>query len=104
MMNYSLYSIVKKLCGNIEPYGETNHDEEALDNLRGYREDFELLFTDIVDISNKRDSDLYSVKLIGKEAFEILKDIINIMLDDKDIYEYIKEQINEIEVLEDASK
>lgn len=98
-MNYSLYSIVKKIRGDIEPYGETNHDEEALDNLRGYREDFKLLFTDIVDISNKRDSNLYSVKLIGKEAFEILKDIINIMLDDKDIYEYIKEQINEIEEL-----
>ena len=98
-MNYSLYSIVKKLCGNIEPYGETYHDEEALDNLRCYREDFELLFTDIVDISNKRYSDLYSVKLIGEEAFEILKDIINIMLDDKDIYEYIKEQINVIEEL-----
>ena len=47
-----------------------------------------MLFTDIVDISNKRYSDLYSVKLIGEEAFEILKDITNIMLDDKDIYEY----------------
>ena len=58
-----------------------------------------MLFTDIVDISNKRYSDLYSVKLIGEEAFEILKDITNIMLDDKDIYEYIKEQINEIEEL-----
>ena len=45
-MNYSLYSIVKKLCGNIEPYGETYHDEESLDNLRGYSEDFELLFID----------------------------------------------------------
>ena len=99
-MNYSLYSIVKKICGNIEPYGETYHDEKALDNLRCYREDFELLFNDIVDISNKRYSDLYSVKLIGEEAFEILKDITNIMLDDKDIYEYIKEQINEIEVEE----
>ena len=98
-MNYSLYSIVKKIRGNIEPYGETNHDEEALDNLRGYREDLELLFTEIVDISDKRDSYSYSVEMIGKEAFEILKDIINIMLDDKDIYEYIKEQINVIEEL-----
>ena len=99
-MNYSLYSIVKKICGNIEPYGETYHDEEALDNLKCYREDFELLFNDIVDISNKSYSDLYSVKLMGEEAFEILKDITNIMLDDRDIYEYIKEQINEIEVEE----
>ena len=98
-MNYSLYSIVKKIRGNIEPYGETYHDKEALDNLRCYREDFELLFNDIVDISNKRYSDLYSVKLIGEEAFEILKDITNIMLDNKDIYEYIKEQINVMEEL-----
>lgn len=100
-MDYSLYSIVKKIRGDIEPYGETYHDEEALDNLRGYKEDFELLFTDIVDISNKRDSDLYSVQMIGKEAFEILKDITNIMLDNEGIYEYIKEKINEIEVLEE---
>lgn len=98
-MNYSLYSIVKKLCGNIEPYGETYHDEEALDNLRGYSEDFELLFTDIVDISDKRNSYSYSVEMIGKEAFEILKDITNIMLDNEGIYEYIKGQINEIEEL-----
>lgn len=97
-MNYSLYSIVKKIRGNIEPYGETCHDYEALDNLRSYKEDFELLFTEIVDISNNINSYEYSVEIIGKEAFEILKDITNIMLDNKDIYEYIKEQINVIEV------
>ena len=99
-MNYSVYSIVKKIRGNIEPYGETCHDEEALDNLRSYREDFILLFEEIADISNSVDSYLYSVGEIGKEAFEILKDITNIMLDNKDIYEYIKEQINEIEAEE----
>lgn len=97
-MNYSLYSIVKKIRGNIEPYGESYHDKEALDNLRSYREDFILLFIEIADISNSVDSYLYSVGEIGKEAFEILKDITNIMLDNKDIYEYIKEKINVMEV------
>lgn len=81
----STEEIVKRLCGEITPIGETNTDKENFENLFNY-EAVLLFVTDKLRFCTEyKDDPRYSVNKIGKKAFDILK--AN--------YEYIKDIMEE---------
>ena len=70
----SLEEILKKLCGKIEPVGETNEDERRFKNIQNYYEILCFTVTQLTFASKYKDRKEYSMQKIGKECFEILEE------------------------------
>lgn len=80
----TIYEVVKKLIGSINPYGETNTDKRRLDNLQDHINLTECLVLDLVNSAKYRKRQEHSMKVIGEKAYEelkILKDIIEMELE-----------------------
>ena len=64
-----LYTVVKKLIGNINPVGCTRTDDDRLENLKVMCELADKLLTDIDDMAyNNRHSHEHSVKVAVEYA------------------------------------
>lgn len=78
----NIYDIVYKLCGPIEPVGETNTDDERLENLRQIIILAENLISDIYEVSRFSDRCEYSMKQAGEKAANALNFIKEVYLDE----------------------
>lgn len=81
-----IYQVIKRLIGNIHAVGETIGDNIRYNNLKIQCKLLDYLLEDISFESEKKDSPEYSVSRSGKYAYKCLKDI----------YEWLKEDIDEI--------
>ena len=63
-----IYEIVVKLIGPIEPIGETNADNERLENLKEMTNLVDILIYDIGSVIKNKDRPEYSMKRAGKFA------------------------------------
>ena len=69
-MEIDLYSLIKKLTGEITPVGETNEDGRRLKNLKEIISLTEKLVCDIEEASKYKNRIEYSMQEIGKKAYE----------------------------------
>lgn len=76
--------IIKKLIGEVEPYGDTNIDRERYDNLNMLGE----LTVDMVymigEVSKQKEHYAHSVSIMGKLAYEdliVIKEYIETIID-----------------------
>jgi hypothetical protein len=71
----TIYQIIRKLIGNIEPYGDTNIDEDRKLNLEEYNELVYRLVEDLINIAKFRDRPETSINKLGKIAYYQLIEI-----------------------------
>ena len=64
----TIYEVVKKLIGEIQPVGETNTDEKRLENLSAMIELVELLLDDIYEIIKFQNRTEHSLQEAGEFA------------------------------------
>ena len=64
----TIYEIVKKLIGEIQPIGETNIDEKRLENLSAMIELVKLLLDDIYEIIKFQNRTEHSLQEAGEFA------------------------------------
>lgn len=79
----SIYEIVKKLIGSIEPYGDSNIDEKRLINLDEHIELALGLVTDLIETADFRNRNEASIQKLGIKANKALLEIKNLI--DKNI-------------------
>jgi hypothetical protein len=77
MKAMTVYDIVKKLIGPIEPLGESNGDIKRFENLIAMTELIGKLLFDVDQVSNEANSDEYSVARAGEFAKEFIEDVRN---------------------------
>jgi len=76
--NYmTVYDVVKKLIGEIEPVGETNTDNKRYENLTKTIELVDLLIDNIIDVSVYSARTEHSMNKVGKKAAEYLLQLSN---------------------------
>ncbi len=68
----TVYEVVYKLIGPIEPVGETGTDNMRFENLKAMTELVELLVTDIDEVAMLENRHEYSVKRAGEFASKYL--------------------------------
>ena len=65
----TIYQVITKLIGPINPQGETNTDNERFENIKVMTEVTEMLIRDIDDVAYKnKDRQEYSMKRAGEHA------------------------------------
>jgi uncharacterized protein YaaR (DUF327 family) len=76
--------VIRKLIGKINPVGETNTDNERIENLKAMCELVNELVSDIVDVSrNNQNAQEFSVKRASAKSYIFLvglRDELNIHL------------------------
>ena len=65
--------IIYRMCGNITPRGESDHDGEVYDNLENYYNVLDYCLTRIKIVAEYKDSVEASMKSCGESAYEYLK-------------------------------
>lgn len=74
-MNFTtIYQVITKLVGPIEPIGETNTDEKRFENLKMMTDIVNELVTEIEHVSYS-ERQQFSVKRAGKFADDFLKEL-----------------------------
>lgn len=81
----TIYQVIKRLIGNIHAVGETIEDNIRYNNLKIQCFLISYLLEDISFESRNKDDPRYSISRSGKYAYKYLKDI----------YEWLKEDIDE---------
>lgn len=71
----NILDITRKLCGNIEPQGESNIDVEVLQNLQDTIKLTEGLIDDIILIARYKYNPLSSIQKIGLEADKFIEEL-----------------------------
>lgn len=64
----NIYDVAQRLCGMIEPQGETRIDEVRFKNLQDTIDLTEALIDDIILVARHKDRHEYSMSKAGKEA------------------------------------
>ena len=70
--------VVKKLIGNIQPYGATHIDEERFENLKQMCELVESLVSEIERVADNKDRQEYSMKEMGQYAYKFLNELLQV--------------------------
>lgn len=73
MTDLDYAEIIYRLCGNITPYGESNHDGKVYDNLENYYDVMDYCLTQIAKVSECKNRVEASMQSCGKSAYEYLK-------------------------------
>lgn len=71
-LNYS--DIIYRLCGYIIPYGESNHDRIAYDNLENYYDIMDYCLTQLKNVAENKNRVEASMKSCGESAYKYLKE------------------------------
>lgn len=71
----TVIEVVEKLIGCVEAIGETNHDNQAYENLDVMIDVCNALLDDIYIASKTKDCPQYSMKQIGCHAFGFIEDL-----------------------------
>ena len=78
----TIYEIIKKLIGSIEPYGDTNIDEARLNNLNEHMILVNSLIEDLVRTAKYRNRQESSIHNLGSYAYDELLNIKDIIFDE----------------------
>lgn len=81
MNSETILEVINRLVGDIEPYGETYHDEKAYDNQENLIFITKELVNTLVINSRYKNRVQYSVKEIGERAYDSLKGLYDVIGD-----------------------
>ena len=70
--SHEITKILEKLMGDIEPIGETHHDDMAYDNLPTYLDVATWFIERIYEVAECHDRPEWSMQRSGKEALKYL--------------------------------
>lgn len=71
----TLYDVVKKLVGDIDPVGETNADEKRFENLKDMTQLVDMLVGDIDRVASNKNRVEHSMKRAGQHADNFLTNL-----------------------------
>lgn len=74
-MIMGLYDIIKKLNGNIRPVGSHETDMQNFNNLQEYCITIRKMIDDLVEVAKNKNRAEYSMKVMGEEAYEAIKEV-----------------------------
>lgn len=77
MKNRDLQDIVSDLVGPIYPSADSAIDATRRENLKEYLELFQFMSMNIHNIAMEKDSQYYSSKVMGEDAYKAMKEIID---------------------------
>lgn len=75
LTEHEIYTVVKSLTGEILPAGDSVIDNERIENLDVLIELTYKIVADIMEVSEYRDSNFASMKVIGTKAYHFLNDL-----------------------------
>lgn len=78
---FSIEELVMKLIGSVSAYGETNHDEKALKNLKELDKLLYTLIIKVIDNIPYKNRVEYSMKKIGEMSQNIIDEIYQMAKD-----------------------
>lgn len=70
-----IYTVIKRIIGNIEPYGDTDIDETRIDNLKNHIDVTFSLIEDLIKVAKHKDRYEASIKDMGNLAYNELLEI-----------------------------
>ena len=70
----NIIEILRKLLGEIEPYGDTNIDKERYENIQNYYEVLSFIISKLRESAKLKDRQEYSINKIANECYDILKE------------------------------
>lgn len=70
----SITDILKKILGEIEPYGDTRIDEERYKNIPNYEEALDFIINKLKASAKLKDRPEYSIQKIAIECEDILNE------------------------------
>lgn len=70
----SITEILRKLLGEIEPYGDTNIDRKRYANIANYYEALSFIISKLKESAKLKDRQEYSINKIAIECYDILKE------------------------------
>ena len=73
MDDKTIYDVVKRLVGSIEPYGASHIDNDRYNNLETHIAVVYLLLRDIQDTAMFKDRHEHSMNVMGKKADNFMK-------------------------------
>lgn len=79
-----LQDIVSDLAGPIYPVADSDIDATRRENLKEYIELFQTMFLNIHNIAMLKHSPLHSTKVMGEDAYNVMKKMIDYF---KEFYE-----------------
>ena len=68
--------VVRKIVGSIEPYGDTNIDNERFENLVTHASLVTELIADMIETAKYRNRPEYSMSNLGEHAYEELQELV----------------------------
>ncbi len=71
----NIYDVTQRLCGMIEPQGESNIDEIRFENLQDTINLTEKLIVDIVAVARYKERNESSMSKAGKKADKFISDL-----------------------------
>lgn len=75
LSDHQLANLIMRINGEIEPIGETNTDNERLNNLIGLQSILEILLDEIFEVCRYHDRPEASMSAAGKQALIWIMDI-----------------------------
>jgi hypothetical protein len=75
METQTIYEVVKKLTGPIDPQGETNTDEKRFENLKKTTELIEKLIDDLNFVARNHERYEFSIKRAGQHAKKFIENL-----------------------------
>ena len=70
----SITDILKKILGEIEPYGDTRIDEERYKNIPNYEEALDFIINKLKASAKLKDRPEYSIHKIAAECEDVLNE------------------------------
>lgn len=81
MKERSLQDIVSDLTGPIYPASDSAINAERRNNLKEYLELFQVMAMNVFNIAKEKDSPYHSSKIMGEDAYKIMKEITDFFND-----------------------
>lgn len=82
MDRFSINQIIYSICGEIEPYGDTNIDEERFENIENYYEALFFIVSKLQKSAKLKDRQEFSIKKIAEKCEDILNELKEELLEE----------------------
>ena len=83
MDRFSINQILYSLCGEIEPYGDTNIDQKRFENIENYYEVLFFIVSKLKKSAKLKDRQEFSIKKIAEKCEDILNELKEELLEEE---------------------
>lgn len=83
MDTFSINQIIHSICGEIEPYGDTNIDKERFENIENYYEALFFIVSKLKKSAKLKDRQEISIIKIAEKCEDILNELKEELLEEE---------------------